>query len=109
MKVHLIKKKTIFDFVKDHGNGKSDFDKWLNLVLIADLNEPSDIPKLVAGADLLGNGFNRVIFNIGGNKYRLIASYYFGSKNVRFYIKWIGTHSDYNELCKQSKQYFISI
>jgi len=51
----------------------------------------------------------KVIFNIGGNKFRLIASYYFGNKNVRFYIKWIGTHSEYNELCKKSSQYYINI
>lgn len=108
MKVNLIKKKTIHDFVIGHSNGRKDFDKWLKLILVADWNSPKDIQVLFPSADLLGNGVNRAVFNIGGNKFRLIASYYFGMKSVRLYIKWIGTHSEYDELCKDGKQYFIN-
>jgi mRNA interferase HigB len=108
MKVNLIKKKTIYDYVINHSNGKNDFDRWLALILNANWNEPNDIRQLFPSADILGNGINRVIFNIGGNKFRLIASYYFGKKSVRLYVKWIGTHGEYDGLCRNGQQYFIS-
>lgn len=109
MKVHLIKKKTIIDFISSHGNSTHDFENWIALLSIADWNDPNDMVKLFPSADILGNGFNRVVFNIGGNKYRIITSYYFGLKTVRLYIKWIGTHASYTKICKQNKQYFIDI
>ena len=67
MKVNLIKKKTIHDFVIGHSNGRKDFDKWLKLILVADWNSPNDIQVLFPSADLLGNGVNRAVFNIGGH------------------------------------------
>ncbi|WP_394367549.1 type II toxin-antitoxin system HigB family toxin [Mangrovibacterium lignilyticum] len=33
-------------------------------------------------------GSNRVVFNIGGNKYRVICQYYFGRQKVHLFIKW---------------------
>lgn len=108
MKVNLIKKKTIYDYIRYHSNGKNDFERWLALILNANLNEPSDVRQLFPSADILGNDVNRVIFNIGSNKFRLIASYYFGKKSVRLYVKWIGTHGEYDCLCRNGQQYFIS-
>lgn len=60
-----------------------------------------------ATADNIGNGTNRIVFNIGGNNYRLICKYVFGDKQVHLFVCWIGTHAAYTELCKQNKQYFI--
>ena len=39
---------------------------------------------------------NRVVFNIGGNKYRLIVTYRF-DKGIA-YINWFGTHADYDKI-----------
>jgi mRNA interferase HigB len=107
MKVHLIKKKTILDFTLNHSNSKKDFEQWLSILNAANWNKPQDIACLFPTSDLLGSGINRVVFNVGGNKYRLICSYYFGQRMVRLYIKWIGTHRDYTTLCKDGKQYYI--
>jgi mRNA interferase HigB len=49
-------------------------------------------------ADILPN--NRVIFNIGGNKYRLIAGIHIakeGKQDIAYTI-WIGTHSEYDKI-----------
>lgn len=45
-------------------------------------------------ADLLPNG--RAIFNIGGNKYRLVAAIHYRGKRV--YVRFIGTHKEYDEI-----------
>jgi mRNA interferase HigB len=45
-------------------------------------------------ADVLTGG--RVIFNIGGNQYRLVAAVHYRGK--RIYVRFIGTHKDYEEI-----------
>ncbi|RYF91432.1 MAG: type II toxin-antitoxin system HigB family toxin, partial [Chitinophagaceae bacterium] len=57
----------------------------------------------------LGNGSGRVVFDIGGNKYRMICKYAFGDKQVHLFICWIGTHAAYTQLCKKGQQYNITL
>jgi mRNA interferase HigB len=62
-----------------------------------------------ASADLLGQSSNCVIFNVGGNKFRIICSYYFNEEidSVTLFVKWIGTHAEYDQLCDRGKQYTV--
>lgn len=64
--------------------------------------------KTFGYADLLGNGSNRVVFNIAGNNYRLICGYKFGPNMVHLFVKWIGTHAEYDKLCSKNLQYTVS-
>jgi mRNA interferase HigB len=77
-------------------------------VKYADWNAPSDIKQTFASADLLGGGGNRVVFDVGGNNYRMICKYAFGEKQVHLFICWIGTHTEYDELCDNNEQYTIT-
>jgi mRNA interferase HigB len=92
-----------------HPDSFVSLNEWMNKVKVSNWRKPDDIRNTFATADLLGNNCSRVIFNIGGNKYRLIVKYYFGEKQVHLFICWIGTHADYNKLCKKEKQYNIHI
>ena len=76
---------------------------------IVDWNVPADIMKTFSYADILGKGTNRVVFNVGGNTYRIICKYAFGQNMVHLFICWIGTHKEYDELCKRGEQYTISL
>jgi mRNA interferase HigB len=108
MKVHLIKKKSIEDFVTGNAKSRLPCDDWLNKLKYADWAQPEHIKATFGSADLLGNGTSRVVFNIGGNNYRLIAKYIFGQKHVHLFVCWIGTHSDYTALCKNNGQYTVN-
>jgi mRNA interferase HigB len=66
-----------------------------------------DITETFGSADLLGNGSNRVVFNIAGNNYRMICKYHIGVTRIHLYIKWIGTHAEYTELFDNNEQYTI--
>jgi mRNA interferase HigB len=48
------------------------FKLWLTFLKLADWKEPGDITKTFGSADLLGNGSDRVVFDIAGNNYRMI-------------------------------------
>jgi mRNA interferase HigB len=45
-------------------------------------------------ADMLPN--DRVVFNIGGNKYRLVVAVHYRGKRV--FVRFIGTHADYDRI-----------
>jgi mRNA interferase HigB len=108
MKVHLIRRETIESYAVAHARSKSSFTIWLAAVKYADWNVPSDIQETFGAADLLGRGSNRVVFDIGGNNYRMICKYLFGEKQVHLFICWIGTHTEYDELCSTREQYTIT-
>lgn len=108
MRVHLIKKQTIQDYAEQNARSKSSFRIWLGTINYADWNEPTDIQRTFASADLLGKSSNRVVFDIGGNNYRMICKYVFGEKEAHLFVCWVGTHSEYDELCKKNKHFTIS-
>ncbi len=108
MKVHLIRKETIEDFVRQNAQCRTSFTEWLTKVKYADWETPSDIQDTFPSTDLLGNSSNRAVFDVGGNNYRMIGKYAFGDKQVHLFVCWIGTHAAYNKLCANNKQYTIS-
>jgi len=108
MKVHLIKKQSIEDYILKNAQSRVSFEIWLSILKRADWIEPNEIISTFNSADILGKGSNRVVFNIGGNNYRMICKYNFGSMRVHLFVKWIGTHADYTKLCNKGKQYDIS-
>lgn len=67
---------------------------WVHIVRAADWSRPNEVKEIFGSADLLANG--RVVFDIGGNKYRLVAAIHFRGKRV--YVRFIGTHSDYDKI-----------
>ena len=107
MKVRLIKRKSIEYFSLQNARSRSSFRLWLALLKRADWAKPGDITETYGSADLLGNGSNRVVFNIAGNQYRMICKYHIGLARIHLYIKWIGTHAEYTKLCDNSEQYNI--
>jgi mRNA interferase HigB len=109
MRVRLVKEKVIQDFVAKHAVSKSAFRTWLSVLKLSDWDTLEDIQGTFPATDILGKGCKRVVFDIGGNNYRLICGYMFGRKEVHLFICWIGTHAEYTKLCKRGEQYTISV
>lgn len=109
MKIHLVKKQTIENFVIKNARSRASFNHWLTAVKFADWYQPADILRTFGAADLLGSSSNRVVFDIGGNNYRMICKYTFGDKQAHLFICWIGTHAEYDELCNKSQQYTVYV
>lgn len=108
MRVHLIKKQTIERYAEGNAQSRNSLNRWLDVIKNSDWLEASDILATFGTADLLGNGSMRVVFDIGGNNYRLICKYKFGKIKVHLFVCWIGTHTQYDNLCRDEKQYIIN-
>jgi mRNA interferase HigB len=66
----------------------------VSVVRAADWSKPTDIKEMFRSADILAN--DRVVFNIGGNKYRLVVAVHYRGKRV--YIRFVGTHPEYDRI-----------
>jgi len=71
---------------------------WYRRALKADWGSPTDVKRDFGNASILKDG--RVVFNIGGNKYRLIVWINFAYRVV--YIRFIGTHAQYDQIDAQT-------
>ena len=71
---------------------------WYGFTLKADWDSPMDVKKDFGNASILQNG--RVVFNIAGNKYRLIVKINYPYKVV--YIRFIGAHAQYDAIDAQT-------
>ena len=67
---------------------------WFSEVQTADWRDMATIKRRYRHASFVGD--NRVIFNIGGNKYRLVVHVNFDFGIV--YIKFVGTHAEYDRI-----------
>jgi len=108
MKIHLVKKRSVIKFIDSNPNSEKPFKNWLRSLKGARWNKPSDILFSFRTTDILGKGTNRVVFDLGGNNYRCICTYQFGEQFVHLFINWIGTHSEYDKICKDNLQYKVS-
>ena len=82
------------DFKKSHADARGPLDAWRREVEEAEWQSPQDIKQRYRSADFLGD--NRVIFNIKGNKYRVVVDVKFQFFVV--YIKFIGSHAEYDKI-----------
>ena len=71
---------------------------WYRYALHADWSSPSDIKQDFKNASILKDG--RVVFNIAGNKYRLVVWINYTYRVV--YIRFIGTHAGYDRIDVQT-------
>jgi len=98
--MRIIARRTLREFVAlrvghaDHAALTSALDAWFDEVRRAHWSSTADLKRLYRTASVVSA--DRVVFNIKGNDYRLVASVDFGRGIV--WIKWIGTHAGYDRL-----------
>ena len=95
--MRIIAKRAIVEFYK----GKSEFDDarsqleaWYAEVHSARWRNPAEVKEQYRSASILKS--NRIVFNICGNKYRLIVKVNYPAQIV--FIRFIGTHKQYDSI-----------
>lgn len=92
--MRVISKKTLRKFWSKHPDSEQPLRAWYAKTKFAAWKTSSDIKNDYRNASFVAN--NRVIFNIKGNKYRLVAIINYDFSIV--YIRFVRTHKDYNNI-----------
>jgi mRNA interferase HigB len=81
-----------------HAEAREPILAWYRHVLASDWSAPADRKREFGTASILRDG--RVVFNIGGNKYRLVVWINHSYRIV--YVRFVGTHAQYDRIDAQS-------
>jgi mRNA interferase HigB len=93
--MQVVARRTLKEFWTRHPQAEGPIRAWFAVTAKAHWSSPAEIKRQFGNTvDFVGD--NRVIFDLGGNKYRLIAhvSFQFG----RLLVKFIGTHAEYDRI-----------
>jgi mRNA interferase HigB len=90
----IFSKSTLREFWGQYPDTEQYLKTWYDTVINADWNNPVEVKLSFATASILKD--SRIVFNIKGNSYRLIAKFNFEKKWI--FIRFIGTHDDYNKI-----------
>jgi mRNA interferase HigB len=92
--VRIFSRAALRDFWERHSDAEQPLRAWHAEVEHANWASTADIRARHRSAEFVAN--NRVIFNVGGNKYRLVIAVKYDFKCV--YIRFVGTHAEYDDI-----------
>jgi mRNA interferase HigB len=89
----VVGKQILEKFIKKHARAGASLRPWLAEAECSEWKTTQDIRSRFNSADFLSD--NRVVFNIGGNKFRLVVIAYYAAGILK--IDRIGTHAEYDK------------
>jgi mRNA interferase HigB len=93
--MRIFTRNTLIRFWSSHRDAEAPLRLWVSIVENAAWTGPSDIRRVFGSADFLQD--NRVVFDVKGNTYRLIAQVKY-APIFAVYIRFIGTHAEYDRV-----------
>jgi len=90
--MRVITRKRLNEFAREYPDAQSALEHWYRVMKTHWFANFVQLRKLFPSADQVEN---KTVFNVGGNKYRLIAAIHYNS--ARVYIRAILTHRDYDK------------
>ena len=93
--VNIIAVRTLRLFWQQHPQSEKPLRVLYNRLTLREWSGPQDIKEaFCANVDFIGG--NRVIFDVAGNKYRVVIAFAYAYK--RGMVKFVGTHSEYDKI-----------
>ncbi len=89
--MHVISKKKLRDFWTRHPQSRTSLEAWCKIVRTSDYHTFHELRMAFPKADKVGE---KIVFDIGGNKYRLITVIHFN--RLKVYVRHMLTHRDYD-------------
>jgi mRNA interferase HigB len=90
--MHIITRKRLNEFAEKHPTAKSGLVHWFQLLRKNNFSDFASLRGAFPHADQVGK---LTVFNIGGNKARLISAIHYNRRKV--YIRAVLTHAEYDE------------
>jgi mRNA interferase HigB len=92
--MNVVTHRALRDFWARHPQARAPLTQWYDVARHAQWTRPQDIRNDFNSADFVAD--NRVIFDLGGNKYRLVVRISYRFKQVL--VKFVGTHEEYDAI-----------
>jgi mRNA interferase HigB len=95
--MRIIKRKPLREFAKHYPDAAEALENWYRVLRKSEWKNLQDVRRVYPHADAVTVGSGKIVtvFNIGGNKYRLIAAIHYNRQRV--YVLRILTHSVYGK------------
>jgi mRNA interferase HigB len=90
--MHVITRKRLNEFAEQHPEAKTSLAHWYQLTKQRDFANFVELRRVFPSADQVGK---LTVFNVGGNKVRLIAAIHYNRRKV--YVRSVLTHTEYDE------------
>lgn len=91
----------MLEYCKKYPAAATALQEWYHELVNGDFKNFNELKKVYGNASLVAD--DRVVFNIVGNKYRLVVRIVFEFKAIQ--IKWFGTHAEYDKINVTTVQY----
>lgn len=90
----IFSKSTLKDFWMKNPDSEQYLKTWFDTAMNSNWKTPNEVKKTYANASILKE--SRIVFNIKGNTYRLVAKFNFEKQWI--FIRFIGTHNEYDKI-----------
>ena len=91
---NIIARRTLLQYCRLYPEAANALQEWYHELLKCNFGNFNDLKRVYGNASLIAD--NRVVFNIMGNKYRLLVRIVFEYKTIQ--VKWFGTHAEYDKI-----------
>jgi mRNA interferase HigB len=92
--VRVIARRTLGEFWVSHPDAEQPLRAWYSEAYRASWQTPQEIKASFRSASIVGN--SRVVFNIAGNKYRLVVAVAYRWQTM--WVRFVGTHAEYDKV-----------
>ena len=92
--MRIISRKALREFGQEHAEALGPLEAWYRIMRSKQYSSPHEIRRDFPSASFLGRV--RTVFNIGGNKYRLVVDVRYDLQRV--YVRPVLTHAEYDRL-----------
>jgi len=97
---NIITRKAILEYADQYPAASNALYVWYHELRLADFASFNELKSVYGDASVVGD--QRVVFNIMGNRYRLVVRIVFEYRVIQ--VKWFGTHSEYDSIDVESIQ-----
>ena len=92
--VRIVAKRTLRAYWEKERRAEQPLKSWFAIAAKAEWSSPAHVKAVYGNASIVGD--DRIVFNIGGNRYRLIVRFDF-ARRIGF-VRFVGTHAAYNRI-----------
>jgi mRNA interferase HigB len=98
---NIIARAKLLSYCKKYPEAANALQEWYHEFIKCSFKNFNELKQVYGNASIIGD--DRIVFNIMGNKYRLVIRMVFEFKAVQ--VKWFGTHKEYDKIDVTTVQY----